>query len=78
MSETAFVWFNLTWLGIWGIALFAARAGFVIAVCPLWFLGLGMVLNLLAHPVLALSVGGYFPGLSTAPLVGVPWDTRDW
>jgi hypothetical protein len=30
-----------------------------------------MVLNLLAHPMLALRTGGYFPGLLTAPLVGV-------
>lgn len=71
MSETVFVWFNLTWLVIWAVALFASRAGFVIALCPLWFLGLGMALNLVAHPALALSVGGYFPGLLTAPLVGV-------
>ena len=69
-AENAFVWFNVMWLAIWAIALFAVRAGRVIAVCPLWFLGLGMVLNLLAHPMLALRTGGYFPGLLTAPLVG--------
>ncbi len=70
-AETSFVWFNVTWLVIWVIALFSVRAGLVIAVCPLWFLGLAMVLNLLAHPILALRAGGYFPGLLTAPLVGV-------
>ncbi len=70
-TETVFVWFNVTWLAIWVIALFAVRAGLVIAVIPLWFLGLAMVLNLFAHPILALRVGGYFPGLLTAPLVGV-------
>jgi hypothetical protein len=70
-TETVFVSFNLTWLAIWVIALFAVRKGLVIAVCPIWFLGLAMVLNFLAHPILALRSGGYFPGLLTAPLVGV-------
>ena len=70
-TEPVFVAFNVTWLVIWVIALFALRAGLVIAVCPLWFLGLAMLLNLIAHPVLALRTGGYFPGLLTAPLVGV-------
>ena len=27
--------------------------------------------NGLAHPLLAIRAGGYFPGLATAPLVGV-------
>jgi len=52
---------DLARLAIWVLALFAARAGLVIALFPLWFLGLGMVLNLLAHPILALRAGGYFP-----------------
>lgn len=72
MSESAFVWFNVVWLAIWIIALFAVRAGLVIAVWPLWFLALATVLNLFAHPILALRAGGYFPGLITAPLVGLP------
>ena len=29
------------------------------------------VLNFIAHPILALRAGGYFPGLLTAPVVGV-------
>ncbi len=74
-TESLFVSFNVTWLAIWAISLFAVRAGLVIAVCFLWFLGLAMVLNLLVHPVLAFLTGGYFPGLVTAPLVGVLGDT---
>jgi hypothetical protein len=69
-SETFFVSFNVVWLGLWVLALVGVRAGIIIAVLPLWFLGLAMVLNVLAHPVLALIAGGYFPGLLTAPLVG--------
>jgi hypothetical protein len=38
---------------------------------PLWFLGIACALNGLAHPLLALRSGGYFPGLITSPLVGV-------
>ena len=70
-TETVFVTFNATWLAIWVISLFAVRAGLRFSCFPLWFLGLAMVLNLLAHPLLALRAGGYFPGLLTAPLVGV-------
>jgi len=70
ISDTAFVYFNVAWLAVWIVAAFAARTGLVIAVCPLWFLGLAMVLNFFAHPILALRAGGYFPGLLTAPVVG--------
>ena len=71
IAERAFVSFNVACLAIWVIALLSARAGLVIALFPLWFLGLAMVLNLFAHPMLALRAGGYFPGLLTAPLVGL-------
>jgi len=70
-SESFFVWFNVAWLGLWAAGLVGVRAGWVVALCPLWFLGLAMLLNLVAHPVLAIRVGGYFPGLVTSPLVGV-------
>ena len=70
-SASFFVWFNVAWLAIWTVSLLAVRAGFVWATCPLWFLGLAMVLNFVAHPLLALFAGGYFPGLLTAPLLGV-------
>lgn len=71
VSESSFVSINVTALATWVLSLFAVRAGLVIAVFPLWFLGLAMVLNVLLHPILALRAGGYFPGLLTAPLVGV-------
>ncbi|HVT43658.1 MAG TPA: hypothetical protein VMT00_04640 [Thermoanaerobaculia bacterium] len=44
------------------------RAGAVVALFPLWFLALAMLLNGLAHPILAVRTSGYFPGLLTAPL----------
>ena len=56
---------------MWLIALVGALKGHLIALWPLWFLALAKVLNLIAHPILALRAGGYFPGLLTAPVVGL-------
>jgi hypothetical protein len=69
-SPEAFAAFNLAWLAVWTLCLVAlARRGAAPA-WPLWFLAMAQVLNLAAHPLLALAVGGYFPGLVTAPAVG--------
>lgn len=70
-TKSAFVLFNVTWLVVWATSLFGVRAGVALATWPLWFLGLAAVLNMIAHPVLGLRVGGYFPGFFTAPVVGV-------
>lgn len=70
-SFNFFVIFNLTWLAIWLLALPALRAGIVAALVPFWFLALACLANLVAHPLLALGSSGYFPGLFTAPVVGV-------
>lgn len=37
---------------------------------PIWFFALGMAVNGVAHPLLALQAGGYFPGLVSSPVVG--------
>ncbi len=70
IPESSFVVFNLTWIAIWLLAIPGVRRGLTIALWPLWFLGLAAVLNAVAHPILALRTGTYFPGLITAPLVG--------
>ena len=67
-SPGFFIIFNATWLLVWSLAVAGARAGMAFALWPLWFLALALVVNALAHPLLALRVGGYFPGLITAPL----------
>ncbi len=41
------------------------------ALVPIWFFSLGMALNGVAHSLLALRTGGYFPGLAGSPVVGV-------
>lgn len=70
-SRSFFILFNLFWLVVWAFSAYAVRAGVVAAAMPLWFLSFAMLLNVVGHPLLAMRVGGYFPGLITAPLVGV-------
>jgi hypothetical protein len=65
-----FVSFNLFWLAVWGLSLWGLAARRRAALFPLWFLGLGCVVNGLAHPAFALRTGGYFPGLVTSPFLG--------
>jgi hypothetical protein len=37
----------------------------------MWFLALAMMMNGIAHPLVAVWTGGYFSGLVTSPFVGV-------
>jgi hypothetical protein len=72
-SDSFFVVFNAAWLCIWAfaaVAIIAGRPSRLVAV-PVWFLAFAAVGNGIAHPVLALSSGGYFPGLVTSPLLGL-------
>lgn len=66
-----FVWFNLGWFAIWSLSLWGLATRRRIALFPLWFLALAAVVNLAAHPLLALRQGGYFPGLISSPFVGI-------
>jgi hypothetical protein len=66
-----FVPFNLAWLAIWGFSAWGLAARWRAALFNLWFLGIGCIANGVAHPSFAVRAGGYFPGLVTAPFVGV-------
>ena len=66
-----FVTLNVLWIGIWVLSAAGLRKGLRVALVPAWFLAIGMVLNGIAHPLLALRVGAYFPGLITSPVVGI-------
>jgi Protein of unknown function with HXXEE motif len=70
-SRSFFVIFNVSWLVLWAVSAFGVRAGFVLAAWPIWFLGLALLLNGIVHPLLGFRVGGYFPGLITAPITGL-------
>ena len=70
-SAQFFVIFNVTWIAIWALSAAGLRAEIRVALFPTWFFAIGMAVNFVAHPLLALNAGGYFPGLWTCPLVGV-------
>lgn len=72
-SDAFFVAFNCAWLAIWALSILALKRRPIplAALIALWFLGLAAVANGIGHPLLALANGGYFPGLVTAPFLGV-------
>lgn len=71
VSAELFTRLNLAWLVIWGLSLLGLRAGMHIALFPIWFLAIASAVNGVIHPLLALVVGGYFPGLWTSPVSGL-------
>lgn len=71
ISAELFIGFNVFWLGTWAIAAFGVLRNSRVAYFPVWFFGLAMALNGIAHPLLSVWQSGYFPGLVTAPLVGI-------
>ena len=70
-TSAFFVWFNVGWIVLWVLAGFGLRRGLVAALAPVWFLALALFLNGIAHPLMALREGAYFPGLYSSPLVGM-------
>ena len=66
-----FLAFNLTWLAVWITSANGLRAAHAAAFFPAWFLAIAAIANGVAHPLLALRAGGYFPGLVTSPLLAV-------
>ncbi len=69
MSETFFVAFNLIWIAIWIICIPGLRPGWPFAYFASWFLAIAAMINGIAHPLLAVVAGGYFPGLFTSPFI---------
>ncbi len=71
MSLQFFVSFNVAWLAIWSLSSWGLATHYRAALFPLWFLGIGCVVNGVAHRALSILAGGYFPGLVTFPVVGI-------
>lgn len=71
MPDSVFVAINLVALAVWALCIPVLAARHWAALFPLWFLAVASVANAVLHPLLALAVGGYFPGVWTAPLVGL-------
>jgi hypothetical protein len=68
--ESFFVSFNLGWILIWAAALLTVGR-LRVALFPLWFLAIAAIANGIAHPLGSVAVRGYFPGLVTAPFLGL-------
>ena len=68
---SVFVAFNLGWIVLWIVSIPLIRRARQPAFFTAWFLAIAGVLNGIAHPVLAISTGGYFPGLISSPLIGL-------
>ncbi|MDH3216848.1 MAG: HXXEE domain-containing protein [Candidatus Krumholzibacteria bacterium] len=68
---SVFVVLNLMWLGIWVASVPGLRSARVGAFFAAWFLAIAGMFNGIAHPLLAIAAGGYFPGLVSSPLIGV-------
>jgi hypothetical protein len=71
VAMDSFVGVNLVALAVWVLSVAALRSRISAALFPLWFLAVASVSNALLHPALAIAARGYFPGVLTAPVVGV-------
>jgi hypothetical protein len=69
-SSEFFVTFNLVWLAVWLVSLVGIRRRIQLAFFPVWFFALALTGNGVAHPLLSVATGGYFPGLYTSPVAG--------
>jgi hypothetical protein len=64
-----FVTFNVFWLVVWTLSCRGLVRGRQAALAALWFLGIAGLANGVAHVLLSLRTGGYFPGLVSSPFV---------
>ncbi len=67
---SVFVVLNLACLGIWVASVPGLRSARPAAFFAAWFLAIAGMFNGIAHPLLAIAAGGYFPGLVSSPFIG--------
>jgi hypothetical protein len=70
MPFAFFLAFNLLWLAIWVASVPGLRSGRALAFFAAWFLAIAGMLNGIAHPLLGIAAGGYFPGVVSSPFIG--------
>jgi len=70
MPMSFFLTFNLVWLVIWVMSVPGIRSASSLAYFAAWFLAIAGMANAIAHPLLAIAAGAYFPGLVTSPVIG--------
>jgi len=66
-----FVIFNIVWITIWIASIPGIQASIRPAYFAAWFLAIAGILNGVAHPLLSLAEGAYFPGLFSSPFVAI-------
>lgn len=71
MPMSFFLAFNMAWLAIWVASVPGLRSARIGAFFAAWFLAIAGMINAIAHPLLAVAAGGYFPGLISSPFIGV-------
>lgn len=71
MSLPAFIAFNSVWIVIWFASVRPLRSARKPAFFAAWFLAIAGILNGIAHPLMAVAAGGYFPGLMSSPFIGL-------
>ncbi len=71
MPLSFFIPFNLVWIAVWIVSIPFLRLGRRPAFFAAWFMAIAGILNGVAHPMMALASGGYFPGLITSPFIGI-------
>lgn len=71
MPLAFFVGFNLAWIIAWIASVPLLRSARTPAFFAAWFLAIAGALNGVAHPLLTVASGGYFPGLVTSPAIGL-------
>ena len=69
MPFSFFIVFNLTWIGIWVVSIPGLRSARAAAFFAAWFLAIAGMINGVAHPLLAIAAGEYFPGLVSSPFI---------
>ena len=69
MPFSWFIAFNVFLLAAWLASIPGIRLAKTAAYFAAWFLAIAGIINGLAHPLLAVASGGYFPGLATAPII---------
>jgi hypothetical protein len=71
MPLSFFAVLNLTWIAIWIVSVPMLRSARKPAFFAAWFLAIAGMLNGVAHPLIAIASGTYFPGLITSPFIGL-------
>jgi hypothetical protein len=80
-SAEFFITLNLFWISLWVLSAVGVRSNFRPTFFPVWFFTIGMAVNGVAHPALAIAARGHFPGLITSPFVatlGIILGLRLW